>query len=441
MRHRQPLLSRRQRRGVVQQHGRRAPSAARRAHAQDLLEERQRVGRIFVATHRRLVPEQTARRRPAVAVPQARKTANAVPHLQRCHAAAASLGLSPPSAAATWPRRASTRPRSPPRTARATARTPRRAATSAMSTVGSAPTGAPRASRRPPCTRGPRGDARGSEIMKKRRGGSSPAGGGGGARIPPGRRGRPAPLLQSRRPPRKKKKKTPVHRQQPRATPARPLAETTSLINGRPASRRRSARARRRRAAARRLHRVRRRACPPWRAPGGRRATTRRSTRQLNLRARPRNARRTVARVPWFHAARLAVVPRAWSSAPCVASMRPHQTRATGSGVPAGSAPRTAHHLALLFRGPQHVRRPGCCCAARSATPCRRGGTASGRRGAKGAGMGGLARASLERSITAARALLPGACWRNCFFRQPAWTSSAGSRVQSQHAARPGRRG
>ena len=50
---------------------------------------------------------------------------------------------------------------------------------------------------------------------------------------------------------------------------------------------------------------------------------------------------------------------------------------------------------------------------------CWRGGTASSTKGAKGAGMGGLARASLERSITAARALLPGACWRNCFFRQP----------------------
>ena len=62
----------------------------------------------------------------------------------------------------------------------------------------------------------------------------------------------------------------------------------------------------------------------------------------------------------------------------------------------------------------------GCCCLNTVGDAvCWRGGTASSTKGAKGAGMGGLARASLERSMTAARAVLPGAWRRNCFFRQP----------------------
>ncbi len=121
--------------------------------------------------------------------------------------------------------------------------------------------------------------------------------------------------------------------------------------------------------------------------------------------------------------ARLAVVSCAWSSAPCVASMRPHQTRATGSGVPARyRAPSTrATNLGpYCFEVRNTFGDAGCCWRSTVGDAvCWRGGTASSTKGAKGAGMGGLARASLERSITAARALLPGACWRNCFFRQP----------------------
>ena len=103
--------------------------------------------------------------------------------------------------------------------------------------------------------------------------------------------------------------------------------------------------------------------------------------------------------------------------------MRPHQTRATGSGAPARPrAPSTrATNLGpFCFDVRNTFGDAGCCWRSTVGDAvCWRGGTASSTKGAKGAGMGGLAKASLERSMTAARALLPGAWRRKCFCRQP----------------------